>query len=48
MPEGYFMTCTDLEKECMILLTYYTGVEYLLNSLSILQYDKNSVTVVKN
>lgn len=35
MPEGYFMTCTDLEKECMILLTYYTGVEYLLNSLSI-------------
>lgn len=29
------MTCTDLEKGCMIFLTYYTGVEYLLNSLSI-------------
>lgn len=21
LSEGYFMTCTDLEKECMILLT---------------------------
>lgn len=42
------MICIDLEKECMILLIYYIGVEYLLNLLFILQYDKNSVIVVKN
>lgn len=35
MLEGYFMICIDLEKECMILLIYYIGVEYLLNLLFI-------------